>query len=1280
MPGGGFAPGINPNQQQQYGSPMMMMMNATNSGGKNSGLPPSRVIYIGNLPDSYSISLLLDQVKAGIIESVRMLVEKHCAFLTFVDTESAISLHNQVNTGQRRIVVNGTEAKIGFGKSQTLHSNILEAVQNGATRNVYIGNIDIAPAGDDFSRLDSGTGERAKTIGNLIGGGDESKDKSNGNNSCHDQLAGGGVDEDDDMLLFTSTSNNGHSTSVPTISAPPTAVGLTTPPGTSTIMKNHDTGTNGITEGILREVLGKYGTIEHVRLVRDKRCAFVHFLDISSATRCVRELPTEPGWGLPRKINYGRDRCAPSSATPNSHHQQPNVAATAMAGNMNGVYGPMGMQMMPGMPPSMMMGIDPAHAAAINPMQNRCVYLGNLHPDTTSEDLCNSIRGGILQHIRHIKDKRIAFATFIDPNSAALFLQLAQAMPQGLVVKNRRLRVSWGKSSVPVPQQVLMAVSSGASRNMYLGMLSPEVSEEQLRSDFEIFGEIELVNLLRDKRCGFVNFTDISSAIQAVEAMRSSDQEVKLPNGAVFKKPQGYADVRVNYGKDRCGNQPRIPKPASGEEQVGGGGPMPVMNGTGGGGPHAHHPHHLHQQLPHHNGAVMPGGAGGYGGPMDYPMGAAAVDASNPAMMMMMSAPFSMDPAMAHGGYHHQQQHLQGHIDPQKQHQHRPLLMTPNAGGNDQAAAAMGYGMMDMHQQQGNVMPGGGVGPTGNNGYYDPTSSSAMAAVAADSSGMMMHGGVQYAAPNMGSNPYYNSAVANGANGPGPAAGHYGQGKIPGIPVGFSWLRRKYISKAKVHRPTQAGIAVAKGNYGSPSIVISGNYMENKDFGDSFVYWKQVGSEGFEIWHYEFIRDDDEPAPWSPEGQRRIHELGLTMYYEQENPLDVEARNRMLTDYKKSITPVTFKSGQKKYGNYSNTGSSTKNSSSTTSVISKLRNKSLSPTSPKYTPGVRWLVGWKNEELAELMRLDRQNARLWTQIQEKYLNKEKYQLYPTIKKYFKCKMCSQRVVQRPVTLTCQHTFCESCLSDFIDKMPPEHHKQHLNCVVCKTSFAKQPARRFNPQTGRTEFFINLPLVNILRTVYPDYGAGDKRLEMPEKTPLPQMAKRTGKFSVGSSGKDGESGGVSPDSSITAPNNTNGGVIESSATNYFVKFQTKSEYYQNTKSDVDLLMYNLKFAKLDKYVTVGFVYDPNVLNACTIKIDTSSATAAQGTKKNVASIVRYIRQLNFVTSVDPVTSATTNSNNNGGGGSNIGFGEVTANKLPSKENSNPDGTNVFGNAV
>jgi hypothetical protein len=39
---------------------------------------------------------------------------------------------------------------------------------------------------------------------------------------------------------------------------------------------------------------------------------------------------------------------------------------------------------------------------------NRTVYLGNIHPETSTEDQCNSIRWGVLQSVSYMADKHIA--------------------------------------------------------------------------------------------------------------------------------------------------------------------------------------------------------------------------------------------------------------------------------------------------------------------------------------------------------------------------------------------------------------------------------------------------------------------------------------------------------------------------------------------------------------------------------------------------------------------------------------------------------------------------------------------------------------------------------------------------------------------------------------------------------------------------------------------------------------------------------------------------------
>ncbi|CAJ0835946.1 17657_t:CDS:2, partial [Entrophospora sp. SA101] len=180
-------------------------------------------------------------------------------------------------------------------------------------------------------------------------------------------------------------------------------------------------------------------------------------------------------------------------------------------------------------------------AGAIKNVGNRTIYLGNLHPETTCEDLCNVIRGGILQHIRFIPGRHVAFVTFIDPNSASNFMVLARKV--GVVVKNRRLKVGWGGNPGPLPRYIKHVVNTRrASRNIYIGKLDEQVTEEKLRKDFEEYGKTEFINLVKESSCGFVNFMSISSAINAMEHIPRRDD---------------YKNCYINYGKDRCGNAPK---------------------------------------------------------------------------------------------------------------------------------------------------------------------------------------------------------------------------------------------------------------------------------------------------------------------------------------------------------------------------------------------------------------------------------------------------------------------------------------------------------------------------------------------------------------------------------------------------------------------------------------------------------------------------------------------------------------------------------------------------
>jgi hypothetical protein len=127
-------------------------------------------------------------------------------------------------------------------------------------------------------------------------------------------------------------------------------------------------------------------------------------------------LPTEPAWAG-KRVNYGKDRCA---YVPKSQQPQTAAAAHAQAVVQQAGLSPLGMTFSPFSPlTSTFGGIPNVYGDPNNPANfalataNRTVYLGNIHPETSIEEMCNTIRGGALQSIRYLGDKHIAVSTLV---------------------------------------------------------------------------------------------------------------------------------------------------------------------------------------------------------------------------------------------------------------------------------------------------------------------------------------------------------------------------------------------------------------------------------------------------------------------------------------------------------------------------------------------------------------------------------------------------------------------------------------------------------------------------------------------------------------------------------------------------------------------------------------------------------------------------------------------------------------------------------------------------
>lgn len=155
--------------------------------------------------------------------------------------------------------------------------------------------------------------------------------------------------------------------------------------------------------------------------------------------------------------------------------------------------------------------MGPPIAPSTVPTQ-RTVYIGNLPPTASIDELLNNIHHGPLEAIRILPEKSCVFLSFLSPITANAFH--ADASLRRLSLHGQELRIGWGKPSA-VPAQVALSISQqGASRNVYIGGLTEAEgwTEERLRDELSKFGLIDQVKIVRDKGIGFVHFLSISTA------------------------------------------------------------------------------------------------------------------------------------------------------------------------------------------------------------------------------------------------------------------------------------------------------------------------------------------------------------------------------------------------------------------------------------------------------------------------------------------------------------------------------------------------------------------------------------------------------------------------------------------------------------------------------------------------------------------------------------------------------------------------------------------------
>uniref|UniRef100_A0A665VWB3 E3 ubiquitin-protein ligase UHRF n=1 Tax=Echeneis naucrates TaxID=173247 RepID=A0A665VWB3_ECHNA len=151
-------------------------------------------------------------------------------------------------------------------------------------------------------------------------------------------------------------------------------------------------------------------------------------------------------------------------------------------------------------------------------------------------------------------------------------------------------------------------------------------------------------------------------------------------------------------------------------------------------------------------------------------------------------------------------------------------------------------------------------------------------------------------------------------------------------------------------------------------------------------YWPEIGKCGYLVWRYLLRRDDQEPAPWTPEGLERIKKLGLAVQYPP--------------GYLAAMANKTKKEACARPGQLS---------------------QAEQPPSKRVKIEETFQL---SEQQQQLIREDTANKKLWDEAMEHL--KEGPNFLRKMEQIFMC-VCCQELAFQPITTVCSHNVCKTCL-------------------------------------------------------------------------------------------------------------------------------------------------------------------------------------------------------------------------------------------------------------
>ncbi|KAI4176325.1 MAG: hypothetical protein LQ343_001063 [Gyalolechia ehrenbergii] len=192
-------------------------------------------------------------------------------------------------------------------------------------------------------------------------------------------------------------------------------------------------------------------------------------------------------------------------------------------------------------------------------MDQRTIIFKNLSDRTTHQDIVNVVRGGLLLDIYIRASDKSANVSFVHGTAAQEFM--AYLKRNDVYIHGRRVAFAWGDRQYILPGHLANKIGIGATRNLIIRRIYPNVTEKGLREDLDHIHNLVIVNVSFASGDAYLSLNSIRSSLFARTCMMSRAT---------------YKGLQIEWYPDECAlSLPKLPNAITKEKAR-----PPKSNGT----------------------------------------------------------------------------------------------------------------------------------------------------------------------------------------------------------------------------------------------------------------------------------------------------------------------------------------------------------------------------------------------------------------------------------------------------------------------------------------------------------------------------------------------------------------------------------------------------------------------------------------------------------------------------------------------------------------------------